>query len=105
MPGEAIKRLDANTQAALDRSLGRFKDSLRDEYDRMFGAKAVSLEERGKEYLTLAGDVNALKTWYQSQEAIHGAPIARTMFAKFVADGEKWVDKIVKNAKEVSGPN
>ena len=96
MPGEAIKRLDANTQAALDRSLGRFKDSLRGEYDRMFGAKAVSFEERGKEYLTLAGDPVALKTWHDSQAQIHGLPIARTLFSKFVKDGERFIDQLTK---------
>lgn len=95
MAGSAIKRLDANTKAALQRSITRFKDSLRGEYDRMFASQPVSLEDRGKEYLTIAGDPTALKTWYDSQKAIHGAPIARTMLIQFAKDGEKYIDGLI----------
>jgi hypothetical protein len=101
--GNAIKRLDANTKAALQRSVARFKDSLRGEYDRMFASQPISLEDRGKEYLTIAGDPVALKSWLDSQAAIHGIPIARTLFKQFEADGEKFVDKLVSNAKDVTG--
>jgi hypothetical protein len=103
LSGEAIKRIDANMEAALERSVRRFEERLSTAYDRMVAAEPVSVEERGKEYLTIAGDVDALKAWYDSQKAIHGAPIARTMLLEFVKDGEKFVDKIVSSAKDVTG--
>ena len=92
MPGEAIKRIDANTEAALERSVKRFEERLSSAYDRMVGSQPVSFEERGKEYLTIAGDVAALKGWYDAQKAIHGAPIARTLLLKMAEDGEKFID-------------
>ncbi len=51
-----------------------------------------------KEYLTIAGDVNALTGWFNSQAAIHGAPIARTMLLEFAKGGEKFVDKMVEGS-------
>ena len=104
MPGEAIKRIDANLEAALERSLTRFEERLSTAYDRMVGSKPVSREDRGKEYLTIAGDTDALKAWYDSQKQIHGAPIARTMLIEMAKDGEKFVDELVSNAKKVTGP-
>ena len=89
-------------EASLERSLKRYEERLSAAYDRMVGSESVSFEERGKEYLTLAGDMDALKGWYDAQAAIHGAPIARTLFSQFVADGEKFVDKLVANAKDVT---
>ena len=94
MPGEAIKRIDANLEASLKRVLTLFEDTLSTAYDRMIGSKPVSLEDRGKEYLTIAGDVPALKVWFDAQKAIHGAPIARTMLIDFGKDGEKFIDKL-----------
>ena len=94
MSGEAIKRIDANMEAALERSTKRFEERLSAAYDRMIGSKPVSFEDRGKEYLTIAGDVNALKGWYESQKAIHGAPIARTLLIQMGKDGEKFIDKL-----------
>ena len=105
MPGEAIKRIDANLEAALERSLTRFEERLSTAYDRMVGAQPVSPEEQGKEYLTMAGDVNALKAWLDNQAAIHGVPIARTMLIEFAKEGEKFVEKLVANAKQVTGPS
>lgn len=100
MAGESIKRIDANLEAALDRSIKRFEERLTTAYDRMVGSKPVSFEERGKEYLVLAGDVNALKTWYDAQKAMHGAPLARTMLLQFAKDGERFVDKMVGDARQ-----
>ncbi len=100
MAGEAIKRIDANMEAALERSLKRFDERLSGAYDRMVGSKPVSLEERGKEYLTIAGDVDALKGWYDAQKAIHGAPLARTMLLEFAKDGEKYVDGLVSTGPD-----
>lgn len=104
MAGEAIKRIDKNMEAALERSLNRYEESLSTAYDRMVGSKPVSFEERGKEYLTIAGDVTALKGWLDAQAQIHGLPLARTMLIQFAKDGERFVDKMVANAKEVTGP-
>lgn len=92
MAGEAIKRIDANLEQSLKRSLKRFEDRLSSAYDRMVGSKPVSFEDRGKEYLTIAGDVPALKAWYDSQAQIHGAPVARTLLLKMGKDGEKFID-------------
>ena len=97
MSGESIKRIDANMEAALTRAVNRFEERLSVAYDRMVASEPVSLEERGKEYLTIAGDVPALKAWYDSQKEIHGSPIARTMLLKFVEDGEKFIDKLVED--------
>ncbi len=95
MAGEAVKRIDANLEAALERSIKRYEERLTTAYDRMVGSKPVSLEDRGKEYLTIAGDMNALKGWFDSQTAIHGLPIARTMLLEFAKDGEKFIDKMI----------
>ena len=95
MAGESVKRIDANMEAALERTITRFEERLSSAYDRMIGSKPVSLEDRGKEYLTIAGDVNALKGWFDSQKAIHGGPIARTMLIEFAKDGEKFIDKMI----------
>lgn len=92
-------------KAALDRNLKRYEERLAAAYDRMIGSEPVSFEERGKEYLTLAGDTNALKGWLKSQADIHGLPIARTMFSQFVKDGERWIDGLVSNVKEVTKPD
>lgn len=100
MAGEAIKRIDANMEAALGRSIRRFKESLSVAYDRMVGSKPVPLEERGQEYLTLAGDLPALKQWFEGQAAIHGKPIARTMLIQFAKDGERYIDKLMVGAKQ-----
>ena len=97
MAGDAIKRIDANMEAALERATNRFEERLSVAYDRMVASERVSLEERGKEYLTIAGDVPALKAWYDSQKEIHGAPIARTMLIEFGKDGEKFIDKLVRD--------
>lgn len=94
MSGESIKRIDANMEAALERSVTRFEERLSVAYDRMVGSEPVSSEERGKEYLTIAGDVTALKGWYDAQKAIHGAPLARTMLVEMVKQGEKFIDKL-----------
>lgn len=102
MSGEAIKRIDANMEAALERSLKRYEEKMTETYDRMVASQPVSLEERGKEYLTIAGDPAALKAWYDSQKAIHGGPIARTMLIEFAKDGERFINKIVANAKDVT---
>ena len=102
MPGEAIKRIDANLEAALERSLKRFEERLSTAYDRMVGSEPVSLEDRGKEYLAIAGDVDALKNWYANQAAIHGSAIARTMLIEFAKDGEEFVEKLISNAKDVT---
>ncbi|KKL64891.1 hypothetical protein LCGC14_2160450 [marine sediment metagenome] len=104
MAGDAIKRIDANMEAALERSVKRFEERLSSAYDRLVGSEPVSLEDRGKEYLTLAGDVAALKGWLDSQAAIHGLPIARTMLIEFAKDGERFVDKLTSNPKKVTGP-
>ena len=98
MTGEAVKRIDKNTEAALERSVKRFEERLSSAYDRMVGAKPVSFEERGKEYLTLAGDVNALKNWFDSQAVIHGKPIARTMLIQFAKEGEKFIDGLSEDS-------
>lgn len=92
MAGEAIKRIDKNMEAALERSLNRYEESLSKAYDRMIGSKPVSFEERGKEYLTIAGDVIALKGWLDAQAAIHGMPLARTLLLQMAKDGEKYID-------------
>ena len=92
MAGEAIKRIDKNMEAALERSLKRYEGSLSKAYDRMVGSQPVSFEERGKEYLTITGDVGALKGWYDAQKAIHGAPLARTLLLQMAKDGEKFID-------------
>ena len=81
-------------EAALERNLKRYEERLSVAYDRLVGSEPVSIEERGKEYLTLAGDVPALKGWYEAQKAIHGAPIARTMLIEFAKGGEKFIDKL-----------
>ena len=94
MSGEAIKRIDKNTEAALERSVKRFEERLSGAYDRMVASEPVSKEDRGREYLTLAGDVPSLKQWYDAQKAIHGAPIARTLLIQFAEDGEKFIDKL-----------
>ncbi len=98
MAGESVKRIDANMEAALERSLKRFEGSLSKAYDRMIGSEPVSKEERGKEYLTIAGDVNALKGWYDAQKAIHGAPIARTLLIQMAKEGETFIDKLNEDA-------
>lgn len=89
-------------EAALERSLKRFDERLASAYDRFVGSEPVSLEDRGKEYLTIAGDPVALKGWYDSQKQIHGAPVARTMFTEMVKEGEKFVDDLISNAKDVT---
>ncbi len=94
MSGESIKRIDANTEAALERSVKRFEERLSVAYDRMVASEPVSNEDQLKEYLTLAGDVNALKGWYDSQKAIHGAPIARTLLIQMAEKNEKAIDKL-----------
>ncbi len=96
MAGEAIKRIDKNMEAALERSLKRFDETMSKAYDRMIGSEPVSKEDRGKEYLTIAGDVNALKQWYDAQKAIHGAPLARTLLVQMAKDGERFVDELVQ---------
>ena len=98
MPGESIKRIDKNMEAALSRSLKRFEESISNAYDRMIGSEPVSKEDRGKEYLTIAGDVNALKGWYDAQKAIHGAPIARTLLIQMAKEGERFIDKLNEDA-------
>jgi hypothetical protein len=85
-------------EAALERSLKRFDESTSKAYDRMIGSEPVSKEARGKEYLTLAGDVNALKGWLDSQAAIHGMPIARTLLIQMAKEGEKFIDKLNEDA-------
>ena len=85
-------------EAALDRSVKRFEERLSTAYDRMIGSEPVSKEDRGKEYLTIAGDVNALKGWYDAQKAIHGAPIARTLLVQMAKDGEQFIDKLNEDA-------
>jgi hypothetical protein len=85
-------------EAALDRSLKRFDESLSSAYDRMVGSEPVSKEDRGKEYLTIAGDVNALKSWFDSQASIHGKPIARTLLIQMAKEGEKFIDKLNEDA-------
>lgn len=92
MAGEAIKRIDANLEASLKRSITRYEERLSSAYDRMVGSEPVSFEDRGKEYLTIAGDLDALKAWYDGQKQIHGAPLARTMLLKMAKDGEKFID-------------
>ena len=94
MAGEAIKRIDKNMAAALERSLKRFDESMSKAYDRMIGSEPVSNEDQLKEYLTIAGDVNALKGWYDSQKAIHGAPLARTLLLQMAQKNEKEIDKL-----------
>ena len=96
MAGEAIKRIDKNMAAALERSLKRFDESMSKAYDRMIGSEPVSKEDRGKEYLTIAGDVSSLKGWLDSQAAIHGMPLARTLLIQMARDGEKFVDELVQ---------
>lgn len=103
MPGEAIERIDANMKASLERSLTRYEEKLQSVYDRLIGSQPVSSEERGKEYLSIAGDVPAIKGWLDSQAAIHGIPIARTMLVEMAKNGEKFIDKLVNNVKEVTG--
>lgn len=93
MPGEGIKRIDTNREAAFERTLKRF-EGFETAYDRMIGSRPVSFEDRGKEYLTIAGDVPALKSWYQAQAQIHGAPRARSMLLKMAKDGEKFIDEL-----------
>ncbi len=100
MAGEAIKRIDANLEAALERSIRRFEDSLSGAYDRMVGSKPVPLEERGQEYLTLAGDLPALKQWFDGQKQIHGLPLARTLLMQFAKDGERYIDKLMVGTKQ-----
>ena len=100
MAGESVKRIDANMEAALERSLKRYEDGLSKFYDRMIGSEPVSLEDRGKEYLTIAGDIPALKGWYDAQKAIHGAPIARTLLIQMAESGEKFVDKTIGDARQ-----
>ncbi len=94
MAGEAIKRIDKNMEAALERSLKRYEGSLSKAYDRMIGSKPVSFEDRGKEYLTIAGDVTALKGWLDAQAQIHGMPLARTLLLQMAKDGEKFIDEL-----------
>ena len=94
MAGEAIKRIDVNVEAALERSIKRFEERLTTAYDRMIGSEPVSNEDQLKEYLTIAGDVGALKGWYDSQKAIHGAPIARTLLIQMAQKNEKAIDKL-----------
>ncbi len=94
MAGESIKRIDANLEAALERSVKRFEERLNTAYDRMVGSEPVSNEDQLKEYLILAGDVNALKGWYDAQKAIHGAPLARTMLIQMGEKNEKAIDKL-----------
>lgn len=98
MAGESVKRIDANLEASLDRSIKRFEERFTKAYDRMVGSKPVSFEDRGKEYLTIADDVDALKSWFDSQAQIHGLPIARTMLLEFAKDGEKFIDKLNEDA-------
>jgi hypothetical protein len=81
-------------EAALERSVKRFEERLSTAYDRLVASEPVSFEDRGKEYLTLAGDIPALKGWYNAQKAIHGAPVARTMLIEFAKGGEKFIDKL-----------
>jgi hypothetical protein len=81
-------------EAALERSLKRFDESLSSAYDRLVGSEPVSNEDQLKEYLTIAGDVNALKGWYDAQKAIHGAPIARTLLLQMAQKNEKAIDKL-----------
>lgn len=90
-------------KASLERNLKRYEERLSSAYDRMIGSEPVSREDRGKEYLAMAGDVNALKGWLQSQAAIHGMPIARTMLVEIVKEGEKFVNDLVANTKDVTG--
>ena len=85
-------------EAALDRSVKRFEDTLSSAYDRLVGSEPVSKEDRGKEYLTIAGDVTALKGWYDAQKAIHGAPIARTLLIQMAKEGETFIDKLNEDA-------
>ncbi len=87
-------------EAALNRSLKRFEESISNAYDRMIGSEPVSKEDRGKEYLTIAGDVTALKGWYDAQKAIHGAPIARTLLIQMAKEGERFVDKTIGDARQ-----
>ncbi len=103
MPGEAVGRIDTNMEASLDRALTRYEEKLQSLYDRLIGSQPVSSEERGKEYLTIAGDLPAIKAWLNSQAAIHGMPIARTMLDEMAKNGEKFIDNLVDNAKEVTG--
>ncbi len=98
MAGESVKRIDAHMEAALERSLKRFEERLSSAYDRMIGSEPVSLEDRGKEYLTIAGDIPALKGWYDAQKAIHGAPIARTLLVQMAKEGETFIDKLNEDA-------
>jgi hypothetical protein len=85
-------------EAALDRSLKRFDETLSNAYDRMIGSEPVSKEDRGKEYLTIAGDIPALKSWFDSQAAIHGKPIARTLLIQMAKEGETFIDKLNEDA-------
>ena len=96
MAGEAIKRIDKNMEAALERSLKRFDETMSKSYDRMIGSEPVSKEDRGKEYLTLAGDIPSIEGWLDSQAAIHGMPLARTLLLQMGKDGEKFVDELVQ---------
>ncbi len=96
MAGEAIKRIDKNMEAALERSLKRFDETMSKSYDRMIGSEPVSFEERATEGLTIAGDVPAIKQWYDAQKAIHGAPLARTLLLQMGRDTEKFVDELVQ---------
>ncbi len=103
MPGEGTRRVEANMKAAFETSMTRYKEELRGEYDRMVGSKPVSFEERGKEWMTIAGDPPAVQAWIGAQAAIHGVLGAVSMYFELKKDGEKFVDRVIDNAKEVTG--
>ena len=95
MAGEGSRRLDANTEAAMKTALDRFRNVLRQDFNQMFRAKPVSLEERGKEWMTIAGDVPAIRDWAEKQAAIHGTPAAMTLLFQLRRDGDKFINKVL----------